>query len=323
VEDVNLPFAVRGPGIPQGKISDIPQTHVDIAPTILDIAGLPREEWPPFFDGRSLLPEWKSAVDDPLPDDDIEREVINVEYWGSSTAPAGKYTTHWRENSYKSLRLVAQNGKQGWLFNRWCTLDQTELYDTVADPYELRNLALDPDEEARRIMSRLSGLLLVTKSCGRDSCRIPWEVLSEAYKNGDTRDVRPMDGGQDPIGGTAFRSLDQAMDHKFDKFFASLPVFSFNMCLPYQLPSNEGPFFPASSEDLGRKYRQSTEDYSYYRTESSLPMDTMSTFGDEQQRYSDIDDLYRDARVLTEMEMGWVTELCQAPDYCNQIEEED
>ena len=171
-------------------------------------------------------------------------------------------------------------------------------------------------------MDRLAGLLLVTKSCARESCRKPWEVLSDAYKNGETG-FFPAAGGQDPIGGTAFRSLQQAMDRRFDKFFASLPRFGFQMCLPYQLASNEGPFFPASSEDLGRKYRQAVDDFSYFRVESSMPMDSMDGFGDAAQRFAGVDDVYKGARTLSEAEMGWETELCQAPDYCGQVEEED
>jgi len=82
ISDVNLPFAVRGPGI-SNRVSATPQSHVDIAPTLLDIAGLPQEDWPEFFDGRSLLPEWQSASDEEalLTNHAVLREEINVEYW--------------------------------------------------------------------------------------------------------------------------------------------------------------------------------------------------------------------------------------------------
>jgi hypothetical protein len=302
-------------------LSEIPQTHVDIAPTLLDIAGIPKENWPPFFDGRSLLPEWQS---DKALDDGIEREIINVEYWGSATAPAGKWTSHYKHNSYKSLRMVSQNGKSGWLFNRWCTHDQTELYDTVADPYELVNLAINPNAETLRLMSRLSGLLLVTKSCGQDSCRKPWEVLSAAYHS-TVHNNGLIPDGQVVIGVASFNTLDQAMGSRYDDFFATLPSFKFEMCLPYQLASNEGPFFPPESEDLGRRYRANTEDFSYYLTNSTLAAasTTGTFFGSAAQRDMMIADLYRTTRELTDDEIGRETQLCEAPDYCGQVDQTD
>lgn len=60
VEDTNLPFIVRGPGVPANKTSEFPSAHLDLAPTFLEIAGVPKENWPTFLDGRSLLTSWKN-----------------------------------------------------------------------------------------------------------------------------------------------------------------------------------------------------------------------------------------------------------------------
>lgn len=60
VEDTNLPFIVRGPGIPANKTSELPSAHLDLAPTFLEIAGVAKENWPTFLDGRSLFPDWKN-----------------------------------------------------------------------------------------------------------------------------------------------------------------------------------------------------------------------------------------------------------------------
>ena len=38
-EDVNLPFIIRGPNVGKNKTSDLVTGHVDIAPTILTLAG--------------------------------------------------------------------------------------------------------------------------------------------------------------------------------------------------------------------------------------------------------------------------------------------
>ena len=300
IEDVNLPLAVRGPGIPEGHLSSIPSSHVDMAPTILDIAGVPPEKWPPFFDGRSLLPEWKNLA---APDDGVSREVLNVEYWGTTTVPAEKWTKRYGDNTYKSLRIVGE--KQGWLFNRWCTSNQTELYNTVEDPYELNNLAINPSYETKRVMDRLSGLLLVTKSCGQDSCRRPWEVLSSAFGEGVT-----------------FLTLDEAMDARYDSSFAGLPAFGFQSCLPFQKVENEGPYFPPESIELGRKYRAETADAVYWLTNGTMEVESLEYHGDLVQRIASFDKMDASARPLTDEEIGWPVVECKAPDYCEDMYED-
>lgn len=39
-EDTHVPFFIRGPGIPKGLATDLPSNHIDIAPTLLDLAGM-------------------------------------------------------------------------------------------------------------------------------------------------------------------------------------------------------------------------------------------------------------------------------------------
>lgn len=51
--DQRIPFFIRGPGIATGTKLDVMGVNMDIAPTLLDIAGLPV---PSTMDGKSLLP---------------------------------------------------------------------------------------------------------------------------------------------------------------------------------------------------------------------------------------------------------------------------
>jgi len=226
---------------------------------------------------------------------------------------------------------VAQGGKHGWLFNKWCMGNFTELYDTVADPYELHNLAMKPDKETKRLMSRLSGLLLVTKSCGMDTCRTPWSVLAEAYRNSAMTGPQPV--LQVPLLENTFGTLDQAMHSSYDDFFAQLPSPGFQFCLNYQSTSNEGPYFPPESEDLGRRFRraeasiESTEGM-YYTTNGTLYVESNPDeyFGDAQQRHASIDELHAIARTLTNEEMGFEVKIegCNAPDSaCWELFEDD
>ena len=48
-----IPLLIRGPGIPAGTKTDAVALTIDLAPTILDMAGVQR---PDFMDGKSLLP---------------------------------------------------------------------------------------------------------------------------------------------------------------------------------------------------------------------------------------------------------------------------
>jgi arylsulfatase A-like enzyme len=66
VYDMNtrVPLLIRGPGIVPGSVLRQPATHVDLAPTLLDMAGvLPNASLAPI-DGRSLLPLLVRNVDD-------------------------------------------------------------------------------------------------------------------------------------------------------------------------------------------------------------------------------------------------------------------
>ncbi|XP_061398755.1 extracellular sulfatase SULF-1 homolog [Musca vetustissima] len=51
--DVRVPFLVRGPGIQPSKVVEEIVLNVDLAPTFLDMGGVPT---PPHMDGRSILP---------------------------------------------------------------------------------------------------------------------------------------------------------------------------------------------------------------------------------------------------------------------------
>jgi arylsulfatase A-like enzyme len=103
-----VPMMVRGPGL-KPRVIDAPRGAVDLAPTFLDIYGLPAD---PAFDGKSLLPEL-------LGGDAPQRDVIS---------DLARTTDNDR-------RRTLQRGD-------WKII---ELGD--ADGYQLFNLKDDPDEE--------------------------------------------------------------------------------------------------------------------------------------------------------------------------------
>lgn len=61
-ELVHVPLLVRPPGGTSRRVVDTQVRHVDIAPTILDYAGVPQ---PPAWRGRSVRPLVEGTVDDP------------------------------------------------------------------------------------------------------------------------------------------------------------------------------------------------------------------------------------------------------------------
>jgi N-acetylglucosamine-6-sulfatase len=50
-EDINVPLIIRGPGVPKNTKTDIVSAHIDLAPTILDMAGIEQRK---EFDGRPI-----------------------------------------------------------------------------------------------------------------------------------------------------------------------------------------------------------------------------------------------------------------------------
>lgn len=62
-EEIRIPLLIHGPGIAPGSV-DTPTSLVDLAPTILDAAGIPA---PPDFEGRSLLPALRGDALEDLP----------------------------------------------------------------------------------------------------------------------------------------------------------------------------------------------------------------------------------------------------------------
>lgn len=82
-EDINIPLIVRGPGVATNYTTSIVTTHTDLAPTFLDILGIPLRK---DLDG-SAIPLTRAGIDTSRQQ---RREHINVEYWGFAGGE-GKY----------------------------------------------------------------------------------------------------------------------------------------------------------------------------------------------------------------------------------------
>ena len=135
-EATRVPLIMSGPGLPEGATYDGIVGNIDLAPTILDAAGVAPMREP---DGRSLL----GLLSDPEPERDILLETA------SSTAVR---TPDWMYAEHRTKNGV-----------------EPELYDMRADPFQLRSLAGDAgvaDQQAE-LADRLDEL----RDCAGPSCR--------------------------------------------------------------------------------------------------------------------------------------------------------
>jgi arylsulfatase A-like enzyme len=114
-----VPLVWWGPGrIPPAGANDMLVELTDIAPTLLELAGLPI---PKGTQGRSLLPILTGEAPP-----QHHREFVRSEYYDAVELPNHTFGTMYRDRRWK---LVVYHG-----------LDVGELYDMVEDPHEHTNL---------------------------------------------------------------------------------------------------------------------------------------------------------------------------------------
>ncbi len=138
---VRIPLIISGPGLEQGAACDAFVQLEDLAPTVLDLAGVPAPEQPvgpyakqgrpPCFYGRSLAPLCRGEAD-PAP-----RDYAYIESYNSLW---DHVPTNWnrtiRTAQYRYTWFTQGHGEQ--------------LFDIVDDPDETINLAGNPAYAAVR-----------------------------------------------------------------------------------------------------------------------------------------------------------------------------
>ncbi|HEV8581718.1 MAG TPA: sulfatase-like hydrolase/transferase [Thermoanaerobaculia bacterium] len=132
---LRVPFLMLGPGLPQGLVSDLPVSSMDLPPTLLSLAGVPV---PDSWQGSDLMAALAGKIE--------MREAF----------------AEWSDEESKSFghlafRAVRTPGHKLIVWKDPARGD--ELYDLKADPAEAHNLVSDPaaQEVLRDLRSRLLG----------------------------------------------------------------------------------------------------------------------------------------------------------------------
>ena len=136
-ESMRVPLLMAGGGLPAGSTVEEVVANIDIAPTILEAAGLAA---PATMDGRSFL---RLARGERIP----WRDTLLYEYYWERNFPQTPAMHALRGARYKYIRY----------YGLW---DTDELYDLQADPLETRNLIRDP--ALRAVATRMNGQLFET-----------------------------------------------------------------------------------------------------------------------------------------------------------------
>jgi N-acetylglucosamine-6-sulfatase len=151
-----VPLLVRGPGLPQDEVSQALVGNVDLAPTILEIAGAISTK---PLDGRSLLALARDPTFEPprslLHETGGQRFVRRIDQDTTGAPPIREL------RSYRAIRT-----------NRWLYVEyrggMRELYDLDQDPHQLRSL--HRKRAYTRVQSRLARRLARLARCAGSEC---------------------------------------------------------------------------------------------------------------------------------------------------------
>lgn len=150
---------MRGPGgFSGGKVIDALISHLDIYPTLCDLAGV---EHPACLEGKSMLPIMRGEVNE------INDEVFaEVTYHAAYEPKRAVRTGRWKYirrfgDKHTPVLPNCDDGlsKSLWLEYGWknMVLPEESLYDLIFDPSERNNLAADPASKA--VLTEMRGRL--------------------------------------------------------------------------------------------------------------------------------------------------------------------
>ncbi len=143
-EDIRVPFIVRGPGVPRGRVIEHLAVNIDLGPTFAELADAVA---PDFVDGRSLVPL-------------LGRYPPWVESWRQAFLLEAGFISGNRV--FQGIRTVNHT------YVEYLNTGERELYDLASDPDQLESIhaTADPD-----LVEKLASWLGLLRTCAGESCR--------------------------------------------------------------------------------------------------------------------------------------------------------
>ena len=150
---------MRGPGaFAGGKVVDAPVTHLDVYPTICEVAGVEPPDW---LQGKSMIPLLRGAVEH-LHEATFAEMTYHAAYEPQRSVRTERWKYIRRFDDYPGPVLANCDdsaSKEIWVAAGWADrrVAREQLYDLVLDPAEQGNLAADP--VAREALREMRGRL--------------------------------------------------------------------------------------------------------------------------------------------------------------------
>ncbi|MEX2682444.1 MAG: sulfatase [Candidatus Sigynarchaeota archaeon] len=144
-----VPLVIAGPGLQQGVVVDQLVSLVDLYPTILELAGIPKEHAPTRLDGESLLPLLEGIPG-------WRRDHAFSMYTGTAanTSMFMLRTGRWKYIAYPGF--------------------QPQLFDLTADPHEITNLASNNPDMVKQLDEKLRTI------CDYERVHAEWQAWCKA-----------------------------------------------------------------------------------------------------------------------------------------------
>ena len=182
--DVNVPFLVRGPGVPAGMKSNQLIQSVDLLPTWVELAGMQGPSNAKQQDGKSMVNLLHGTTAGEF------RTAAILEMLGGSSNMGSAYSKYpdfernrfWN-NTYVAIRVTNNipqiYDKTNFMFALWCT-GETELYNLTTDPHEIKNIASELNTQE---MMGLQELVVKLSTCAGLECHNMSTIINDVVVN--------------------------------------------------------------------------------------------------------------------------------------------
>lgn len=176
--DLKIPMIIYVPGLHQGKVVDEISLNIDIAPTLLDFAGI---DIPAEMQGKSLKPIFENANKEWRTDFFSENMFMEQNYPRMEAV---------RSKDWKYIRYYSKEKDQRHILSLIAPIlgEQPiyeELFDLQNDPYERNNLACHEDKQEVLEMFRRRCTELLIEAKGDN--QLPKTYITD-FEDKDFRD---------------------------------------------------------------------------------------------------------------------------------------